>query len=451
MALQAIKDIYDRPPSFGAEPRRLSGTEECEHYRDLAERLARTLCATAQRDLLTGAVTWQSTHRARSGGEAGSLNSGNAGTILALAELASELKDDNYRDTLARAAINLCKQPPGDKPLPGLYVGQAGIGAALLRAGQVLNDSRLISGAVERSQFVAALPYGSPDLFNGTAGRLRFHLLVWDETGEEEHLEAAIEAGEALIRGATPSEGDGYQWVIPPGYERLSGRAYLGYSHGAAGIADTLLDLYSVTADQRYLCYAQGAGYWLERQAVATLEEGSGVGWPSRAGEDIYASFWCHGATGIGRFFLRAAKLKALPRAVGLARRAALSAARGVRWASTTQCHGLPSSIEFLLDMYQWEGDQAYLNEALSLGMILEAFAVEKDGLLVWPSESPMVFSPDYMVGYAGVAVCLLRLSTHGFTRHLLTLPHWPRTSNTRTAWANNFAVVEGDLLHLDS
>jgi hypothetical protein len=41
----------------------------------------------------------------------------------------------------------------------------------------------------------------------------------------------------------------------------------------------------------------------------------------------------------------------------------------------------------------------------------LEAFAQEQDGVLAWPSDSPHVYSPDYMTGYAGVAVCLLRLS----------------------------------------
>jgi hypothetical protein len=42
---------------------------------------------------------------------------------------------------------------------------------------------------------------------------------------------------------------------------------------------------------------------------------------------------------------------------------------------------------------------------------LLEAFASEQDGLLLFPSESPGTFSPDYMVGYAGIAMCLLRLS----------------------------------------
>ena len=61
--------------------------------------------------------------------------------------------------------------------------------------------------------------------------------------------------------------------------------------------------------------------------------------------------------------------------------------------------------------MFQVTGDRAYLAEARELARILETFALEWDGLLVWPSEEPTVVTPDYSVGYAGVAVCLLRLA----------------------------------------
>jgi hypothetical protein len=37
--------------------------------------------------------------------------------------------------------------------------------------------------------------------------------------------------------------------------------------------------------------------------------------------------------------------------------------------------------------------------------------AVERNGDLLWPSEDPATFTPAYMVGYAGVAVGLLRLA----------------------------------------
>ncbi len=100
-----------------------------------------------------------------------------------------------------------------------------------------------------------------------------------------------------------------------------------------------------------------------------------------------------------------------IPGAADLAARAARTVARGARSLGPTQCHGLAGNIEFLLDMFQATGDGAYLAEARSLARLLEAFSHEKNGSLVWPSDVSDTFSPDYMTGYAGVAVCLLRLS----------------------------------------
>ncbi|HYW89292.1 MAG TPA: lanthionine synthetase LanC family protein, partial [Chloroflexota bacterium] len=131
---------------------------------------------------------------------------------------------------------------------------------------------------------------------------------------------------------------------------------------------------------------------------------------------------WCHGAVGVGRFFLHAARLDNVhPRSAELAARAARTAARGGRWSPPVQCHGLAGNIELLLDAYQLFGEPAYLREARSLGRLLEAFGSEHDGRLAWPSETPRTFSPDYMVGYAGVAACLLRLADPEDVPHLLS------------------------------
>jgi lantibiotic modifying enzyme len=323
----------------------------------------------------------------------------------------AKLGDPHHAEVLRRGGEWLVAAPGLEgAPLPGLYVGEAGIGTALLRAGQVLGDEELIAAAAERGRRVAALPYSSPDLLNGTAGRLRFHLFLWDATGAPEHLRDAITCGERLLAAATRND-DGVCWTIPSGYLDLSGKSCLGYAHGAAGIADALLDLFEATGDDRFLASARDAGRWLLPQALPALDDGSGLDWPDLHGAALNGTFWCRGAAGVGRFFLHAADLDILPEAAETAARAARAVARGSRWTSATQCHGLAGSIEFLLDVYQATADRAYLIEARSLARILEAFATERDGLLVWPSESPHVYSPDYMVGYAGVGVCLLRLA----------------------------------------
>jgi hypothetical protein len=410
------------PAPFGGEPPIEPDAQARRRYCELAKRLGDTLCKEASRPPDERGLMWMSKSFDTGGIPLRDLCLGGAGAVLALAELARELDDPEHRATLAEGARWLEGAPRlGGPPLPGLYVGEAGVGGALLRAGQVLGDEKLIDIAAERGRWISLLPYASPDMFNGTAGRLRFHLLLWDETANPVHLRHAVEAGESLLERAGDAGNGGVCWKPPPGFGGPSDSAQLGYAHGAAGIADALLDLFEVTEDDRFLSTARDAGRWLARLTVPVLEDESGLDWPHVEGGTPAGAAWCHGATGVGRFFLHAAQLDTLPEAADIAALAARTAARGARSRGPTQCHGLAGNIEFLLDMFQATCDQAYLAEARSLARLLEAFAYEQDGLLSWPSDSPDVFTPDYTTGYAGVAVCLLRLGAPEEIPHQLS------------------------------
>jgi len=419
------------PPPFGGDAAPAAEPAARARARALAHRLGDTLCARAL-PAPGGGRLWASSHRVGSGTRSRDINTGSAGALLALAEVIAQGGDPRHRGVLAEAAQGLHAAPRvGDTLLPGLYVGEAGIGAALLRAGQVLEDAGLVAAAAGRGQAIARLPYSapyaSPDLFNGTAGRLRFHLLLWDATGAPDQRAAALAAGAALLAASEDAGAGALRWPVPPGYAGLSARAYLGYAHGAAGIGDALLDLFEATGESRFQAAAMGAARWLARQAVPTLADGSGYDWPTCEGDPPDGAFWCRGAGGIGRFFLHAAAVGGPPEpplqpdALALAAGAARMVARGTRWAGATQCHGLAGNIEFLLDCFQATQDPAYLAEARGLARLLDAFAGEQAGHLVWPSEAPTVFSPDYLVGYAGVAVCLLRLADPEHLPHQLS------------------------------
>jgi predicted Ser/Thr protein kinase len=413
------------PAPFGGEPAEEPEAQARHRYTELAKRLGDTLCKEALRPSDGRGLMWLSKSVDADGLPVRDLCVGGAGAVLALAELVGELGEPLHRSVLMEGARWLKEAPRLEgQPLPGLYFGEAGLGAALLRAGQVLGDDEFINIVAERGCWISSLSHTSPDLFNGTAGRLRFHLLLWDETNDPEPLRHAIEAGEFLLESSEDAGDGGLRWKTPPGYGGPNDTTYLGYAHGAAGIADTLLDLFEATEDERYLSAARGAGRWLASLAVPVLDDESGLDWPHVEGERRpFGAAWCHGATGVGRFFLHAAKLDALPEADDIAARAARTVARGVRSQSPVQCHGLAGNVEFLLDMFQSTADQAYLAEARSLARLLEAFGREKDGVLVWPSDPPDVFTPDYMIGYAGVAVCLLRLGEPEELPHQLSRP----------------------------
>lgn len=399
-------------PALGGERQPETEAEARARYQQWATRLAGTLCRTAQPAPGGKGLGWVSQHGGAMGFASRDLNTGSGGTTLALAELAAVSGDSQQREVLRQAAEWLSVAPrPAGFAAPGLYVGEAGVGTALLRAGQALENEAFIAEAARRGKYVASLPYASPDLFNGTAGRLRFHLWLWNATGDAEHLEAALRAGEVLVETAEAVEGGGLHWTIPAGYDGLSGHAYAGYAHGASGIADSLLDLYEVTGQEKFKNTALQTAAWLARLAIPTLDDGSGLDWPHEQGTVPSGGLWCHGASGVGIFFLHLDRLGIMPEARELVRRAAKMVARGSRWASPVLCHGLAGQIEFLLDVYQAWGDPVYLAEARSLGRLLEAFAFERNGLWFWSSEAPDVVSADLMVGYGGIALTLQRLA----------------------------------------
>jgi serine/threonine protein kinase len=380
-------------------------------FLEFASELCATLCANAVVDGNT--ATWLSSHEPGSDVKFQDLGVGAAGPVLALADLAAILRLGNSQEILAKGAHALRNADrPSANVLPGLYVGEAGIGVALLRAGQVLNDDSLLDFAAAHGHFVASLPHKSPDLYNGTAGRLKFHLFLWKVLSDPNHLRDAIAAGEYLLQTVvTNSDNEGY-WRIPEGYGGMSGEAYLGFAHGAAGIADALLDLWEETGDERFLASVQSASHWLSRQAIPALADGSGLNWPDTEGGGLSGAFWCHGAAGIGGFLIHAARFPSLfPGTNDMAARAASTVSEGMRWLGSTRCHGLSGNIEFLLDMYQSTGENRYLAKADKLAELLVGQSLRKHGLLYWPSESPETLTPDYMVGYAGTAVCFLRLA----------------------------------------
>ena len=401
-----------KQPALGQEALARLKVWNPDHALTLARQLGETICQTAVHRTESPGVTWLSTAQSAQGVPRRGLNVGVAGTLLALAELVSLADTPGLRETLREGTRWLMQSDALiAKPIPGLYTGEAGVGAALLRVGQILQDADILAAACEKGRWVARQPHFCQDLMHGTAGRLRFHLLLWDETGEAEHLQAALEAGEWLCTVAEDAGEGALCWTLPADY---TGLAYVGYAHGAAGIADALLDLFEATQDERFLTPVTGVYQLLKRLAVPVLSDQDGLNWPLYVHDkkrEMAGVYWCHGASGISTFLLHASEHQCFPEAGALARRAAWTVARGSRWAGPTQCHGLAGNIECLLDIFQASGEQGWYTEARALAILLEAFAVRQRDSLAWSSDDPSRVSPDYLLGYAGVLTSLLRLA----------------------------------------
>lgn len=388
-------------------------TEDRAHARAIARDVLNTLCRRATGSQDDESFPWKTTHPLANNYPLRDINVGLAGTVLAFAGLVAEMATPESLHLLSCSVGWLrSTSPHHDPPLPGLYVGESGVGTALLCAGQVLGEHEVIEAALICGRAVAKLPHLSPDIMHGTAGRLLFHLFLWDATGDQEQLTAALACGEHLLgtaRARGPAE---VYWTIPAEFGFFDTDAYVGYAHGVAGIADALLALFEATGDERFLPPIRGAANWLQRLALPVLADQSALAWPATETRRLPSlPFWCHGATGVGRFFLHAAEHAWCPGAMDIAARAAQSVIHLGKSGGPSLCHGLAGNSEFLLDMYQATRQPRYLEEALAFGRLLEAFAVEREGQRVFHGDHTDIFSPDYLVGYAGIALTFLRLS----------------------------------------
>jgi class IV lanthipeptide synthase len=158
------------------------------------------------------------------------LGLGAAGVVLVLSALVEAFGRDAHRAALRQGADWLAeaKRPEGPGAA-GLFAGEAGVGAALLRAGQALSHQPLIEVAEKYSRSVSEMPHISPDLYSGSAGRLRFHIMVWEHTRKDEHLSYAVGAGQALLVGMRNC-GAGWAWPIPRECGSLSQSVWPSFS-----------------------------------------------------------------------------------------------------------------------------------------------------------------------------------------------------------------------------
>jgi type 2 lantibiotic biosynthesis protein LanM len=233
------------------------------------------------------------------------LYNGRAGVGLFFAALEKFVPGSSYR-ALAHASLTPIQRwikaaPERDLTEFGFggYAGLSSIAYALARAGEFLSEDELIADAN-----IAALRIRpdqiekdeSLDAMNGCAGAILGLLACHAATGEPKVLASAIACGRHLLQRRKLDKFGLKTWPT------LEKRHLTGFSHGAAGIAYALLQLYKVTSDAEFYDAAvEGISF----EARAFVEEQSN--WPDyrRAAAKfsqgpMFSMAWCHGAPGIG-------------------------------------------------------------------------------------------------------------------------------------------------------
>ncbi len=342
------------------------------------------------------------------------LYDGLPGVALFLAYLGLISSRERYT-ALAKSAVAALRyqlqRARSARALVGAFDGWGGVIYALAHLGILWQEPELLAEAESLVELLPKMIESDEqlDVISGSAGCAASLAVLYRCAPSHRTLDTAILCGERLIARAQHME-CGVAWS--PGAKRT--RPLSGFSHGAAGIAWALLELATLTGQDRFRTVAL-AGIEYER-SLFCADAGN---WPdlrddtvfdriASAGNRRFATSWCHGAPGIGL-----ARLHCLRHIDDHNIRAEIDAALKT---TTTEgfggnhclCHGDLGNIELLLEAGVTLDDaQCRTRVERFAGMILGS--IERHG---WKCGNPTeVERPGLMTGLAGIGYELLRLS----------------------------------------
>lgn len=346
------------------------------------------------------------------------LYSGTSGIALFLARLNAFRPDP----LVARTALGAVQQAlsRAEDVAPelrhSLYSGWVGLAMALLDLSRLLAQPRLERDALRLvdGQLGCDLDPMSLDIIGGAAGTIAGLTAIDRRLGGNRYLAEARRMGEHLLEFAN-RDGDSTSWTTMPPSGTAPQQDLAGYSHGTAGIAVSLLELYARTGDARFLEAARG-GFEYERRHFSSEQQN----WPdfrsfasANPQQPGFSLAWCHGAPGIGLSRLRALELTHDPVFRAEAEAALTGTYRSLAVASGAEnfslCHGTGGNAELFIAAADTLGDERYRAVAEAVGdRGLQSIHLQRN---LWPCG---VLSggetPNMMLGIAGIGYFYLRL-----------------------------------------
>jgi type 2 lantibiotic biosynthesis protein LanM len=358
--------------------------------------------------------------------------SGLPGVALFLGHLGALTGDERYRSSAQaalRAVRRKAKQEESTMTSIGGFTGWGGIIYTFAHLGALWNQPELFDEAKAMVKFLPDLIKRDEefDIMGGAAGCIAGLLSLYRCAPSLDVLAAAVMCGDRLLECARPV-GSSVGWA-----SRTAPSAMLtGFSHGAAGIAWSLLELSALTGEARFRETAVKAMDY--ERSVFSSSEGN---WPDlREAEgadgkpdgDRFMVAWCHGAPGIGL-----ARLRSLRHLDDDKIRAEVEAAltttldRGFG-RNHSLCHGDLGNLDLILEANEQLSD-ARLSSHLNRLATTILDSISENG---WICGTPQgVESPGLMAGLAGIGYELLRLAEPARVPSVLALAP-PRNSFDR-------------------
>ena len=252
------------------------------------------------------------------------------------------------------------------------------------------------------------------EIIYGAAGIGLFLLRIYYLTNNPDYLNYARYAGNWLINQAKPV-GSGYKWEVSNNCPYI----YTGFSHGAAGIGYFLAELFEYTNDSQYLEYAKGAGQWLID--IAVFESGGCKWWPKEGDTPSYATGWCHGPAGTCLLFMKLYQITSDNIYLTYAEMGsnwlislAIPSGGGYKWPhyqgspnnDITICHGAAGIGDFFLKMCNLTSEGFYYDYAEGAAEWLKSVADTSGGGYRWATFGS--YYTGFSTGTSGVGLFFL-------------------------------------------
>ncbi len=378
---------------------------------DIGDRLS-FLCLKEEEDVAWIGVTYPDDENAALAPVGIDLYDGLPGIALFLAYLGTLTQQQKYTN-LARSTLKAIQDfTQANRSRISRIGGFDGWGAiiyTLTNLGVLWNEPELLTEAENLVKLLPDLITQDKlfDIIGGVAGCLASLISLYRCQPSSTTLDAAIHCGNYLVSQAQTME-QGVAW-LPKGSPN---KPLAGFSHGVAGIAWALLELATLTGEERYKTTAV-AGIAYER-SLFRPEVGN---WPDLrnfsdavlSGQEAHCmTAWCHGAPGIGLARLHSLchlDDEQIRSEINTALQTTLNHGFGD---NHCLCHGDLGNLDFLLqaslilDEPQLKTQVDYLS-----AIILES--INQHG---WLCGLPLqVENPGLMTGLAGIGYGLLRLA----------------------------------------
>ncbi|MEM9454153.1 MAG: lanthionine synthetase LanC family protein [Myxococcota bacterium] len=351
------------------------------------------------------------------------LYSGTTGVALFMACLHEQIAEPVFEKT-ARGAIRYALARLEQNPQilnQGFYSGRTGLAWALTHVGRRLRDPSMRTQAEQvLREIIDAEPDDATDILNGAAGTIQGLLALASEFPELDLEGAAVRRADWLIEQAVPM-GNALAWKTID--ENLTSAPLCGLSHGTAGIALALAEVFARTKIDKYRAAAlRGFAYermhfdahqanWPDLRNLSGQPPPQAAASPGSAPSPTYMNAWCHGAAGGALARLRAMRLLDDPTLMAEARSAANTAASGLVRGDPdmTYCHGKTGLCEVLVAAAEalfepWRRD-------IAIAFMRRAVAIHTHTDQPWGCGVPNGgVTPDLMLGLSGIGLHLLRL-----------------------------------------